>query len=87
MQPTQKWMNVPEPIRAAMQRTNELFIAEVAMNCNFEALNRVYMANARVLPPGAPMVGGHEQIKEFWEAGAPLPCVYPIRATDREGQD
>ena len=34
-----------------MRQTNDLFNAEVASKRNFEALDRVYTADARILPP------------------------------------
>jgi len=32
-----------------------------------DALDRIYTVNARVLPPGALMIEGREQIKAFWK--------------------
>jgi len=49
-----------------MRQTNELFIAEVGAKRNVAALDKIYTANARILPPGAPMIEGREQIKGFW---------------------
>lgn len=49
-----------------MAKTNDLFNAEVFGRRNFDALDRIYTATARVLPPGAPMVSGREAIKKFW---------------------
>ena len=49
-----------------MRQTNELFNAEVGAKRNVEALDRVYTAGARILPPGAPMMEGRAQIKSFW---------------------
>ena len=59
-------MNVPEIVLAAMRQTNEIFISEVVVKRNTGELDRVYTANARVLPPGAAMVEGRESIKAFW---------------------
>ena len=53
-------------IRLAMAETNDLFNKEVFGRGNFEALDLVYTANARILPPGAPMITGREEIKKFW---------------------
>jgi len=58
--------NVPEPILKAMQQTNELFNTEVVKKGNIDALDRIYTTNARVLPSGANLVRGRDQIKEFW---------------------
>jgi ketosteroid isomerase-like protein len=57
---------VPDAIAAAMRQTNDLFCSEVGAKRNVEALDRVYTANARILPPGAPMIEGRAAIKGFW---------------------
>ncbi len=49
-----------------MARTNEIFNSEVFGNRNFAALDGIYTSDARILPPGAPMVSGREAIKKFW---------------------
>ncbi len=59
-------MSVAETILAAMRQTNAVFEDEVVRNKDFSALNRVYTVRARILPPGAPMVTGREQIVAFW---------------------
>lgn len=53
-------------IRAAMATTNELFNTQVFGKRNFDALDNIYTASARILPPGAPMISGRQAIKEFW---------------------
>jgi ketosteroid isomerase-like protein len=58
---------VPDATLAAMRATNELFQTEVVGKQNLEALDRVYTENARILPPGAPMIEGREPIKAFWK--------------------
>jgi ketosteroid isomerase-like protein len=60
-------MDVPEIVLAAMRQTNEVFISEVVMKQDLGRLDRVYTANARVLPPGIPMIEGRENIKAFWQ--------------------
>jgi ketosteroid isomerase-like protein len=55
-----------DEIRLAMASTNDLFNKEVFAKRNFGALDQVYTADARILPPGAPMVSGREGIKKFW---------------------
>jgi len=55
-------------IREAMADTNNLFNAEVFGKRNFDALDNIYTANARILPPGAPMIAGRAAIKDFWTA-------------------
>ena len=61
--PTQAALN---QITLAMASTNDLFNAEVFRNRNFAALDQIYTVDARILPPGAPMVSGRPAIKEFW---------------------
>jgi ketosteroid isomerase-like protein len=63
-------MSVSESILAAMRRTNDLFEAEVVKKQNFGALDQIYTAGAHILPPGAPMMEGREQIKSFWKQAA-----------------
>jgi ketosteroid isomerase-like protein len=53
-------------IKLAMASVNDLFHREVFVKRNFAALDDVYTANARILPPGAPLVSGREAIKDFW---------------------
>jgi ketosteroid isomerase-like protein len=64
-------MATPQPpaldlLKASMARTNALFESEVVGRRNFAALDYVYTVDARILPPGAPMVSGREAIKKFW---------------------
>ncbi|HEX7363420.1 MAG TPA: nuclear transport factor 2 family protein [Bryobacteraceae bacterium] len=49
-----------------MANTNDLFNTEVFGKRNFDALDEIYTADARILPPGAPMISGRKGIKEFW---------------------
>ena len=60
-------MNVSETVLAAMHQTNELFQAEVVAKQNINALDQVYTADARILPPGVEMISGREPIKAFWQ--------------------
>jgi ketosteroid isomerase-like protein len=55
-----------QQIRLAMADTNERFCAEVFGKRNFHALDDIYTSGARILPPGAPMISGRQNIKEFW---------------------
>src|SRR5260370_439863 len=55
-----------QQLRVAMAATNDLFNKEVFGRRNFAALDDVYTADARLLPPGAPMISGREAIKKFW---------------------
>jgi ketosteroid isomerase-like protein len=70
----------PQPgagLRAAMQQTNNLFVNEVVKKRNFAALEQVYTAGARILPPGAPMISGRQAIIDFWSD-----LVQSVNATD-----
>jgi ketosteroid isomerase-like protein len=55
-----------DQIRLAMGTTNDVFNSEVFGKRNFDALDDIYTTDARILPPGAPMISGREAIKEFW---------------------
>jgi ketosteroid isomerase-like protein len=47
-------------------RTNRTF-EDAVTSGNMDALDAVYTANARILPPGGEMVSGRENIKQFWQ--------------------
>jgi ketosteroid isomerase-like protein len=51
-----------------LQPTNRIFEQEVAGKRDVSALDRVYTADARILPPGAPMITGRENIKAYWQS-------------------
>jgi ketosteroid isomerase-like protein len=53
-------------IKQEMAKTNALFNSEVFGKRNFDALDQIYTSDARILPPGGPMVSGREAIKGFW---------------------
>jgi ketosteroid isomerase-like protein len=55
-----------EAVKLAMASTNEIFNTEVFGRGNLAALDEIYTSNARILPPGGPMVSGREAIKTFW---------------------
>ena len=55
-----------DQVQLAMSLTNELFNTEVVGKRNFAALDDIYTVNARILPPGAPMISGRESIRQFW---------------------
>ena len=59
-------MIVSENVLASMRRTNKLFESEVAKNRNISALENIYTSDARILPPGAAMIEGRDNIKNFW---------------------
>lgn len=56
-------------ILEAMKATNSIFNEEVIAKGNVGALEQVYTADARVLPPGAEMISGRSAIQQCW-AGA-----------------
>jgi ketosteroid isomerase-like protein len=60
--------NQIDQVKTAMAAVNRLFNEEVVGKLNLAALDDVYAADARILPPGAPMVAGREAIKQFWAA-------------------
>ena len=47
--------------------TNRTF-EQAVIDRNLQALDSVYTADARILPPGGEMIGGRENIKQFWGA-------------------
>jgi len=53
-------------LTADIQKTNKIFEQLVAKR-DFEALDQVYTQHARVMPPGAEMISGRENIKSFWQ--------------------
>ena len=55
-----------DQIKRAMQTTNDLFNAEVFGKRHFSALDDIYTRDARILPPGAPMISGRDAIRKFW---------------------
>jgi ketosteroid isomerase-like protein len=55
-----------DEVKLAMASTNDLFNAEVFGKRNFAALDQIYTSDARILPPGSPMVSGRQAIRNFW---------------------
>ena len=55
------------PNHAEMEQVNRIFETDVIRNRDFSALERVYTAQARILPPGADMLTGIDHIRSFWE--------------------
>lgn len=51
---------------SSMAETNDRFNSEVFRKRNFNALDQIYTSDARILPPGAPMISGREAIRKFW---------------------
>ena len=56
-----------QTLAQAMAGINDLFNNEVFGKRNYQALDDVYTADARILPPGAPIISGREAIKQFWK--------------------
>lgn len=59
---------MPPSPASEMNATNRIFENEVIGKGDFNALDQVYTEQARILPPGAEMISGREQIREFWKA-------------------
>jgi ketosteroid isomerase-like protein len=62
---TTQLSNINE-VKQRMAETNNVFNTEVFARRNFDALDQIYTADARILPPGAPMISGRSAIKRFW---------------------
>ena len=60
-------MNISDSVLTGMQQTNELFDSVVIKKGQIDALDKVYTADARILPPGAGVIEGREAIKGFWK--------------------
>jgi ketosteroid isomerase-like protein len=60
-------VSIPESVRTSMQQTNALFGSAVVKNREIDALDNIYTADARILPPGADLIQGRAQIKNFWK--------------------
>jgi len=64
---------------AEFRATNRIFEEEVVGRGDFGALERVYTREARILPPGAPMITGRASIVEFWRQAAAALGVTAVR--------
>jgi ketosteroid isomerase-like protein len=69
----------PATVRAEMEKTNRIFESEVVGKGDFTALKNVYTKDARILPPGAEMVTGREQIQAFWQQAAAAMGVESVK--------
>jgi ketosteroid isomerase-like protein len=56
--------------RQAMETKNRGFEQAVQAGDLMRAAQEVYTRNARVLPPGAPMIHGRDDIAGFWQSAA-----------------
>ncbi len=69
-------MSISFAIAAAMKATNAVFTSKVVPARDVSHLDQVYTKDARILPPGSPVITGLDDIKKFWTAGiAALDCV------------
>jgi ketosteroid isomerase-like protein len=57
---------ISEAMRTAIQQKNAFFNTEVVKKGNIDALDEIYAVDARLLPSGAKLTRGRDQIKEFW---------------------
>ncbi len=57
----------PTTVKQSIDATNRIFETEVVAQRTFEALDKVYTTDARVLPPGAETISGRANVKEFWK--------------------
>ena len=55
-----------DQIKLTLASPNGLFSTEVVQKRNFAALDQIYTADARILPPGSPLISGRAAIKQFW---------------------
>jgi len=60
-----------EEIRETIKNTNLKF-AEIFQRGDAAAVAALYTADARLLPPGAPMMSGTEAIRAFWQGAMNL---------------
>ncbi len=58
---------LPQDVLSGMQETNDRFCREAIEGGDASAFERIYTRDAKVLPPGAPIVEGMEAIKGFWQ--------------------
>ena len=61
-------MPISDSIQAEMQKVNALFGETVVKGRTFAALDQIYTVDARILPPGADLIEGRQNIKGFWQA-------------------
>jgi ketosteroid isomerase-like protein len=54
----------PEAFRAV----NQLFETELIAKRNYSSIDQIYTSDATVMPPGAPMINGRENVRAFWKA-------------------
>jgi ketosteroid isomerase-like protein len=79
-------MNISDSVRAAMQQTNELFDSAVIKKGQIDALDKVFTADARILPPGAGVIEGREAIKGFWKQAVAALGLSAVKLTTVDAQ-
>jgi len=57
-----------DQIRLVMVSTNDLFNTEVIGHRNLDALDQICTNDARILPPGSPLISGRDDIRKFWSS-------------------
>src|SRR5260370_15341096 len=55
-----------DQVKLAIASVNDLFNREGVGKRNIAALDDVYTSDARILPPGSPVISTREAIKRFW---------------------
>ena len=66
-------------MRRGIDQTNRGFEAAVGRGDPAGAARETYTSDARILPPGAPMVQGLEAIAQFWVAAAQQMGIAGVR--------
>src|SRR5688500_15127703 len=56
-----------ESARQAIDATNRRFEAAIAAGGSTSPMGELYARDARILPPGAPLMQGRENIGRFWQ--------------------
>ena len=79
-------MAISQTVLAAMQKTNNVFSAEVIAKRDAKRLDRVYTADARVLPPGAPMMEGRKQVIAFWQQAISALDIKGVKLTTLDAE-
>jgi ketosteroid isomerase-like protein len=69
----------PATVRNEMEKTTRIFEREVVGKGDFHCTGNVYTTDARILPPGAEMVTGREQIQAFWQQAATAMGVESVK--------
>ena len=74
-------MAISQTVLSAVQEANDIFCAEVIAKRDTKRLDRVYTADARVLPPGAPMMEGRKQVIAFWQQAISALDIKSVKLT------